>query len=101
MAVEIHDEPDKNVVVAHFAAHLDQPLSCLQLSSSGSLLATADALGHFFNVFSIFADPASSAQTAVHHLYTLWRGKTPAMVGLRDVFAYGFHKIDDAESCYL
>ena len=80
MAVEINHEPDKELVVAHFVAHVDQPLACLRLSSSGSLLATADALGHAFHVFSIFSHPAGSPHTAVHHLYTLWRGKTPAQV---------------------
>ena len=80
VAVEIDAEPDKDFVVAHFVAHVSQPVACMRLSSSGTVLATADALGHSFHVFSIFSHPAGSTSAAVHHLYTLWRGKTPAQV---------------------
>lgn len=80
MAIEIDNESDKQFVVAHFVAHVDQPLTCLRLSSSGTLLATADALGHAFHVFSIFSHPSGPTHSAIHHLYTLWRGNTPAQV---------------------
>ena len=80
MAVELNYEPDKDCVVAHFVAHSSQPLACMCLSPSGTLLATADILGHAFHIFSVFSHPAGSNYTAVHHLYTLWRGTTPAQV---------------------
>ncbi|KAB7506922.1 Breast carcinoma-amplified sequence 3-like protein [Armadillidium nasatum] len=67
-------------LIAHFVAHLNVPIVALEFDASGMLLATADKLGHNFNVFRIQPHPLSSAQAAIHHLYTLYRGDTTAKV---------------------
>nr|CAB3225211.1 breast carcinoma-amplified sequence 3 homolog [Phallusia mammillata] len=79
-AVEINSDPDPSTVVAHFIAHAGQPITCLEFCSSGRMLATADALGHSFHVYSVYPHPGGSPMGAVHHLYTLWRGETSAQV---------------------
>ena len=47
---------------------------------SGNLLVTASTEGHNFHVFNILPHPWCSSETAVHHLYTLFRGATSGMV---------------------
>ena len=47
---------------------------------SGALLVTANTEGHIFNVFRLVPHPWLSAESAVHHLYTLFRGATSASV---------------------
>lgn len=61
-------------------AHAGQPITCLEFCPSGRMLATADALGHSFHVFSVYPHPGGSPMGAVHHLYTLKRGETSAQV---------------------
>ena len=41
---------------------------------------TASTEGHSFNVFHLIPHPFMSAESAVHHLYTLYRGTTLASV---------------------
>lgn len=67
-------------VIAHFVAHQGTPIVALQFDPSGMLLATADKPGHSFHLFRIQPHPLSSAQAAIHHLYTLYRGDTTAKV---------------------
>ncbi|XP_076035615.1 BCAS3 microtubule associated cell migration factor-like [Oratosquilla oratoria] len=67
-------------IIAHFTAHQGSPIVALQFDPSGMLLLTADKQGHSFHLFRIFPHPLTSAQTAVHHLYTLYRGDTTAKV---------------------
>ena len=47
---------------------------------SGSLLVTASTEGHSFNVFHLIPHPWVCGESAVHHLYTLFRGATSASV---------------------
>lgn len=49
---------------------------------SGSLLLTADVLGHNFHVFYVLPHPICPSLSAIHHLYTLHRGDTTATVSL-------------------
>ena len=62
------------------------PPACLyhvyhyDLPCSGSLLVTASSEGHSFNVFHLIPHPWLSGETAVHHIYTLFRGATSACV---------------------
>ena len=69
-------------IIAHFIAHQGSPVVAMAFDPSGMLLATADKQGHSFHVFRILPHPISSSQTAVHHLYTLYRGDTTAKVSI-------------------
>ncbi len=66
-------------IVAHFIAH-NKAISALKFDSTGNLLLTCDSAGHYFHLFRIFPFPAGSSYSAVHHLYTLYRGDTPGTV---------------------
>jgi len=55
----------------------------LKFDSTGNLLLTCDSSGHYFNLFRILPFPASSAFSAVHHLYSLYRGDTPGSVQVK------------------
>ena len=59
----------------YFFSLLSLPFLC-----SGNLLVTASTEGHNFHVFSILPHPWFSSETAVHHLYTLFRGATSGVV---------------------
>ncbi|KAK3869989.1 hypothetical protein Pcinc_024733 [Petrolisthes cinctipes] len=67
-------------IVAHFCSHQGAPVVALAFDPTGMLLLTADKLGHNFHLFRLQPHPLSSAQSAVHHLYTLHRGDTTAKV---------------------
>nr|XP_014342744.1 PREDICTED: breast carcinoma-amplified sequence 3 [Latimeria chalumnae] len=77
--VLLSEDVDSDGIVAHFPAH-EKPISCIAFNPSGTLLVTADTLGHDFHIFQILTHPWSSSQSAVHHLYTLHRGETEAKV---------------------
>eukprot|EP00094_Tigriopus_californicus_P011925 TCALIF_11520-PA protein Name:"Similar to rudhira Breast carcinoma-amplified sequence 3 homolog (Drosophila melanogaster)" AED:0.12 eAED:0.12 QI:210/0.88/0.7/1/0.77/0.6/10/0/1394 len=66
-------------VVAHFIAH-NKAIVSMQFDSSGSLLLTCDKNGNYFNLFRLVPHPAGSCYSAVHHLYSLYRGDTPGSV---------------------
>eukprot|EP00095_Tigriopus_kingsejongensis_P005566 maker-scaffold12_size759060-snap-gene-2.15 protein:Tk05566 transcript:maker-scaffold12_size759060-snap-gene-2.15-mRNA-1 annotation:"breast carcinoma-amplified sequence 3-like protein" len=66
-------------VVAHFIAH-NKAIVALQFDSSGSLLLTSDKNGNYFNLFRAVPHPAGACYSAVHHLYSLYRGDTPGSV---------------------
>lgn len=74
------DDHDGGGIVAHFPAHAGQPLSAMSFDPSGSLLLTADVLGHNFHVFHVLPHPICPSLSAIHHLYTLHRGDTTATV---------------------
>lgn len=81
MAVD--EDCDGQGLVAHFQAHVNEPVAAMQFDPSGTLLLTACKLGHNFHIFRIMAHPLCSSQGAVHHLYTLHRGETTATVSDR------------------
>ena len=66
-------------IVSHWVAH-PKPVAAASFSPHGNILVTADVAGRQFHVFSIHVHPQSSADSAVHHLYTLHRGETTAQV---------------------
>ena len=80
LLIDDAEQPIKNAIVAHWVAH-PQPVASCAFNPSGNLLVTADVSGRDFHVFSIHAHPLASADSAVHHLYTLQRGDTTAQVG--------------------
>lgn len=61
-------------------AHANQAISFLAFDPSGSLLLTADRQGHNFHIFRLHPAPCGTKQSAVHHLYTLYRGDTTCKV---------------------
>ncbi|ODM93590.1 Breast carcinoma-amplified sequence 3, partial [Orchesella cincta] len=67
-------------VIAHFVAHMNNPVVAMSFDHSGLLLVTADKEGHDFNVFRIHPHPLGASMAAVHHLYVLHRGDTVAKV---------------------
>ncbi|XP_071946619.1 BCAS3 microtubule associated cell migration factor-like [Antedon mediterranea] len=67
-------------LIAHFPAHHNHPISALEFDQSGTLLFTADKLGHDFNIFKVMSHPCGSSLGSVHHLYVLHRGDTTAKV---------------------
>eukprot|EP00118_Oscarella_pearsei_P022758 m.266275 g.266275 ORF g.266275 m.266275 type:complete len:855 (+) comp40499_c0_seq22:72-2636(+) len=67
-------------IVAHFEAHVGQPIVALSFDPSGQLLVTACKLGHNFHVFRILPHPCHPSLGVIHHLYTLFRGDTEAIV---------------------
>eukprot|EP00117_Sycon_ciliatum_P025004 scpid74834/ scgid4701/ Breast carcinoma-amplified sequence 3 homolog; K20D4 len=68
-------------IVAHFKAHSNESLGLLQFDSSGTMLVACGSAGRHFNLYRIDnQSSASSCETLVHHLYSLYRGDTSAMV---------------------
>ena len=57
-----------------------QAVVAMSFDPNGSLLLTCDRLGSYFNLFRIVPHPAGSSYSAVHHLYSLYRGDTPGSV---------------------
>lgn len=78
--VNVHEDSDGEGIVAHFMAHVSEPIAAMQFDPSGMLLLTADRPGRNFHVFRILPHPSDSSLGAVHHLYTLYRGDTTAKV---------------------
>jgi len=77
----VQEDSDGVGLVAHFVAHATgHPVAAMSFDPSGTLLLTADSLGHSFHVFRLMVHPLSCALGAVHHLYTLFRGETSAKV---------------------
>jgi len=79
--VMVQEDSDGVGLIAHFVAHATgHPVAAMAFDPSGTLLMTADCLGHSFHVFRLMVHPLSCALGAVHHLYTLFRGETQAKV---------------------
>jgi len=77
----VQEDSDGVGLIAHFVAHATgHPIAAMAFDPSGTLLLTADSLGHSFHVFRLMVHPLSCALGAVHHLYTLFRGETSARV---------------------
>ena len=72
-------------VVAHFVAH-NKAVVALEFDANGSLLLTCDKMGSYFNLFKIVPHPAGSSYSAVHHLYSLYRGDTPGSVQVKQAY---------------
>lgn len=82
LQINVGEDMDGEGLIAHFPAHATEPVTALEFDRSGSMLLTADRLGHNFHLYRIMAHPISCSLGAVHHLYTLYRGDTTAKVGL-------------------
>ncbi|KRX96907.1 Breast carcinoma-amplified sequence 3 -like protein [Trichinella pseudospiralis] len=67
-------------VVAHFTAHLDELVTCMEFGPNGTLLLTSGESGRDFHLFNVLPHPRHSSLSAVQHLYTLFRGSTAAAV---------------------
>lgn len=78
--VMVQEDSDGTGLVAHFPAHVSEPIVEMAFDPNGMMLLTADRLGHSFNLFRIMAHPWNCSLGAVHHLYTLQRGDTTAKV---------------------
>ena len=77
----MQEDSDGVGLIAHFVAHATgHAVAAMAFDPSGTLLLTADSLGHSFHVFRLMVHPLSCALGAVHHLYTLFRGETSARV---------------------
>ncbi|XP_041457041.1 breast carcinoma-amplified sequence 3-like isoform X2 [Lytechinus variegatus] len=76
----VTDDSSGDGVVAHFQAHINEPVTAMTFDPSGRLLFTAGAQGHVFHIFRITSHPCRSGLGAVHHLYILYRGDTAAKV---------------------
>ncbi|XP_072163285.1 BCAS3 microtubule associated cell migration factor-like [Diadema setosum] len=76
----VSDDSPGDGIVAHFLAHLNEPITAMTFDPSGRLLFTAGAQGHVFHIFRITSHPCRSGLGAVHHLYILYRGDTAAKV---------------------
>ena len=74
-------------VVAHFVAH-NKAVVALEFDANGSLLLTCDKMGSYFNLFKIVPHPAGSSYSAVHHLYSLYRGDTPGSVQVKQAYFF-------------
>ena len=74
-------------VVAHFVAH-NKAVVALEFDANGSLLLTCDKMGSYFNLFKIVPHPAGSSYSAVHHLYSLYRGDTPGSVQVNQAYFF-------------
>jgi hypothetical protein len=79
LLIDDKQQPIQNAIVAHWVAH-PQPVAACAFNPSGNLIVTADISGREFHVFSTHIHPVSSADSAIHHLYTLQRGDTLAQV---------------------
>lgn len=85
----MQEDSDGVGLVAHFVAHATgHPVAAMAFDPSGTLLLTADSLGHSFHVFRLMVHPLSCALGAVHHLYTLFRGETTARVSTAYCFFF-------------
>ena len=60
--------------------HMTKLCCSLFLKRSGNLLLSASTEGHTFHVFLLLPHPLLSSETAVHHLYSLYRGATYGVV---------------------
>lgn len=81
LQVMVQEDSDGVGLIAHFVAHATgHPIAAMAFDPSGTLLLTADCLGHSFHMFRLMVHPLSCALGAVHHLYTLFRGETSARV---------------------
>ena len=63
-----------------FLSQFLKAVVAMNFDANGSLLLTCDRLGSYFNLFRIVPHPAGSCYSAVHHLYSLYRGDTPGSV---------------------
>jgi hypothetical protein len=79
LLLEQKTQPIQDSTVAHWVGH-PQPLGAAAFNNSGSLIVTTDITGRDFHVFAINIHPLTSADSSVHHLYTLRRGDTTAQI---------------------
>ncbi|TKR57703.1 hypothetical protein L596_030370 [Steinernema carpocapsae] len=66
-------------VTHHFIAH-DQPLGHISFGQGGNLILTTGQDATSFHLFHLMNHAGSSSLGGVQHLYTLFRGNTPAKV---------------------
>jgi len=75
----LEKRPVNDCIVAHWVGH-PAPLGACAFNPAGSLLVTTDITGRLFHIFQINVHPLASADSSVHHLYTLQRGDTTAQI---------------------
>ncbi|VDM36490.1 unnamed protein product [Toxocara canis] len=66
-------------VMAHFVAH-SEPIGYLSFAPGGQMLLTSGQSSTYFHIFLLYPHPGSPALGSVRHIYTLYRGTTPAKV---------------------
>ncbi|VDN03736.1 unnamed protein product [Thelazia callipaeda] len=76
------DSKYADAVIAHFVAHTE-PVGFIAFGNGGQLVLTSGnprQSSTYFHLFHIYPHPGSPLLGAVRHLYTLYRGTTPAKV---------------------
>uniref|UniRef100_A0A1I7Z3T0 BCAS3 domain-containing protein n=1 Tax=Steinernema glaseri TaxID=37863 RepID=A0A1I7Z3T0_9BILA len=76
---KIEHQNRSEYVLHHFIAH-DTPVGHLSFGQGGNLLLTTGQDATSFHLFQLLSHPGSPSLGAVQHLYTLFRGNTPAKV---------------------
>ncbi|ESO08177.1 hypothetical protein HELRODRAFT_190926 [Helobdella robusta] len=78
--VLINDDWCGDGLVAHFIAHVNDPVTSVTFDPTGQLLLTTDSQGRFFHIFKILGHPFDSSLSTVYHLYILKRGETTGKI---------------------
>ncbi|KAK0418557.1 hypothetical protein QR680_013637 [Steinernema hermaphroditum] len=76
---KVEHQDRSEYVLHHFIAH-DTPVGHLSFGQGGNLLLTTGQDATSFHVFQLLSHPGSPSLGAVQHVYTLFRGNTPAKV---------------------
>ncbi|VDK45066.1 unnamed protein product [Anisakis simplex] len=66
-------------IIAHFVAHAE-PIGYVKFAPGAQMLLTSGQSSTYFHIFLLYPHPGSPALGAVRHIYTLYRGTTPAKV---------------------
>ncbi|KHN82012.1 Breast carcinoma-amplified sequence 3 [Toxocara canis] len=86
-------------VMAHFVAH-SEPIGYLSFAPGGQMLLTSGQSSTYFHIFLLYPHPGSPALGSVRHIYTLYRGTTPAKA-MKDSNAFLVVKLSGQSSTYF